>query len=227
MINNIVLNIPHSSTITDYSEWNSKDVEQEVMKWTDLYTDMLFILPDSKNIKAVVGNVSRFVCDFERLENDPLEEIGQGIIYTKFNGFERKVSQKRKGEIMNELYYPYIEKVKRCLNENSILIDCHSFPEEVAKDIDINIGYNEDWSKPSNEIIDLVHNHFYDLGYKVGINFPYSNSFSPKTDFVYPSIMIEVNKKLYLSSNNEFSPFAYKFHYKIISLYKKILQKNY
>lgn len=225
MITNILLNIPHDSTITFYDEWNSRDLKKEVMKWADLFTAKLFMTNESKNIKSVVGNVSRFVCDFERLENDPLEEIGQGIIYTKFNGFERIIPEERKQKIMKELYYPYIEKVKNSLNVNSLLIDCHSFPTEVAKDIDINFGYNDDWSKPSNKIIDLVLDHF--KGYKVGVNTPYGNSFSPKTDFVYPSIMIEINKKLYLSNNNEFRGDAYKFHFKIVSLYRKILKEHY
>ena len=32
---------------------------------------------------------SRFVCDAERLENDPLEEKGQGIIYKEYDGHKR------------------------------------------------------------------------------------------------------------------------------------------
>jgi hypothetical protein len=36
-------------------------------------------------------------------------------------------------------------------------------------------------------------------GYKVGINTPYANALAPETGYVYNSIMIEVNKRLYLN----------------------------
>ena len=71
-------------------------------------------------------------------------------------------------------------------------------------------------------------NVFHWISLKNGtINTPYSNSFAPKTDFDYPSIMIEVNKKLYLRKNNELQADAYKFHYKIVRLYKEILGSNF
>ena len=65
-------------------------------------------------------------------------------------------------------------------------------------DVDICIGYNEDWSKPSHEVIDMAVNPFMDKGYKVGVNYPYSNSETPDCDFGYHSLMLEVNKKTYL-----------------------------
>ena len=40
-------------------------------------------------LRSVVFPYSRFVCDVEPLENDAMESIGQGIIYTRYNGYER------------------------------------------------------------------------------------------------------------------------------------------
>jgi hypothetical protein len=39
---------------------------------------------------------SRFFCDVERLENDPLEKSGQGIVYTSFEGINRNLTVQEK-----------------------------------------------------------------------------------------------------------------------------------
>ena len=65
-------------------------------------------------------------------------------------------------------------------------------------DVDICIGYNEDWSKPNKETIELAVSLFEDCGYKVGINEPYSNSETPDCPFAYQSMMLEVNKRAYM-----------------------------
>jgi hypothetical protein len=69
-------------------------------------------------------------------------------------------------------------------------------------DVDSCIGYNEDWSKPNKETIELAVNLFEDDGYKVGINEPYSNSETPDCPFTYQSMMLEVNKKVYMESGS-------------------------
>ena len=47
------------------------------MRWTDWYTDELFTdsWGSDPRIRYLVGTVSRFDCDLERLENDPLEGV--------------------------------------------------------------------------------------------------------------------------------------------------------
>ena len=65
-------------------------------------------------------------------------------------------------------------------------------------DVDICVGYNEDWSKPDRGTLEWVVNLFEDNGYKVGINEPYSNSETPDCTFKYQSMMLEVNKKAYM-----------------------------
>ena len=78
-----------------------------------------------------------------------------------------------------------------------MLLDCHSFPSEMS-DVDICVGYNEDWSKPHKETIELAVSLFEDNGFNVGINEPYSNSETPECPFAYQSMMLEVNKKAYM-----------------------------
>lgn len=38
-------------------------------------------------------------------------------------------------------------------------------------------------------------------GYKTAFNKPYSNSYAPKTRFDYPSLMIELNKSIYMDAD--------------------------
>lgn len=39
-------------------------------------------------------------------------------------------------------------------------------------------------------------------GYSVGVNYPYSNSMTPRTDVPYHSMMLEVNKRIYLETDS-------------------------
>jgi hypothetical protein len=88
-------------------------------------------------------------------------------------------------------------KLKSSLCEGALLLDCHSFPEDMG-DVDICIGFNEDWSKPDKVLLEYTVNFFEDNGYSVGINYPYSNSEAPVCPFTYQSMMLEVNKRVYL-----------------------------
>ena len=96
-----------------------------------------------------------------------------------------------------QLWEGHQRKLRDNLCEGALLLDCHSFPEDQA-DVDICIGFNEDWSKPGNELLEYAANLFEDNGYSVGINYPYSNSEVPACPFAYQSMMLEVNKRVYL-----------------------------
>lgn len=200
---NLVLNIPHSSLYGIFDEkigkWrlNSFLINDVVIPHTDIFTDLVFRVKDMENITPIVFPYSRFVCDVERLENDPLEEIGQGIIYTKFKGYTRQPLTDEEKQAILQLRIEHINKLKAALNKDSILIDCHSFiAEEDDRWIDVCIGFNDDWSY-NEKVVDIVYKTFKKHGYEVSLNKPYANSIAPKMDFEYPSIMIEVNKALY------------------------------
>lgn len=205
-IQHIVLHVPHSSIegIADknLSFWpnNPKFINDSVIRLTDWYTDFVFAFNATPNLNVVRFPYSRFIVDAERLWDDPMEEIGQGIVYNDFAGFHREVPDRTKAILLN-LWKQHQTRLKKSLSEDSILIDCHSFPSDMG-DVDICIGFNDDWSYPGDDIVDMVSHLFERKGYKVGINNPYSNSISPECDFRYPSIMIEVNKKAYLHESS-------------------------
>ena len=222
---NIVLNIPHAGVkgLGSIKCDNKVNLLAEVRKWTDWYTDLIFIPEKNDRIKHIIADYSRFAVDVERLLDDPLKKKGQGIIYTKYNGQERYVDEKERIRLM-AYYYDYIDRLKSMLSEHSLLIDCHSFPSDMS-DVDICIGYNEDWSKPTDFVIDLVVESFKQYGYKVGINTPFSNAIAPETGYTYNSIMIELNKRVYLNEQTlDFNDNAPKLREQLASLYSLLLR---
>ena len=202
MYKQIVLNEPHASMEglydADKSYWqiDANFLNNVVIKWTDWHTDYLFHGINDRRITTVRFPYSRFIVDAERLWNDPMESIGQGIIYKEFEAYRRTVPAESE-QILLQLWQWHQQRLSDALQEDALLLDCHSFPEDLS-DVDICIGYNEDWSKPSKETIEMAVNHFMDKGYKVGVNYPYSNSETPDCNFCYHSLMLEVNKKAYL-----------------------------
>ena len=198
----IVLNEPHASVEGLYdnqlSFWNIDErfINDIVLKWTDWHTDFLFHGYRSENVKTIRFPYSRFIVDAERLWDDPLEQHGQGIVYKQFDGYTRTVPEENKKQLLG-LWHWHQERLRDNLCEGAMLLDCHSFPSEMS-DVDICIGYNEDWSKPNKATIELAVSLFEDSGYKVGINEPYSNSETPDCPFTYQSMMLEVNKKAYM-----------------------------
>lgn len=225
MYDNIVLNIPHSSVegIAGSGWPQEKSFFTEIRKWTDWYTDHLF-WSDTKAVTPVRFDLSRFVVDVERLENDPLESIGQGIVYHSFNGHKRILNDLVRQELMAR-YHDHINRLKSCLTPRSILVDCHSFPSEYS-DVEVCIGFNQDWSKPSEQVIDNVVEMFRNAGYRVALNIPYSNALSPRCEFDYHSLMIEVNKSTYMDENTlELTEDATRIKNVIADVYDALLNK--
>lgn len=200
---NIILNIPHSSVNGIFDDkigrWspNAFFINECVNKMTDWWTDMLFDVKDV-NYNKVIFPYSRFVCDAERLQNDPMEEMGQGIIYTNFNGFERDELSGEEKNVLKLLWETHqIELSSLIKSDDDIIIDCHSFPSEYAN-VDVCIGFNDDWSY-NQKLVDKIIDQFKKSGYSVGVNYPYSNSITPQSEHKYSSVMIEVNKRIYMN----------------------------
>lgn len=217
----IVLNIPHSSSafpdLSEFEKWSDSEMLEIYMHaWTDWHTCELFSRP---GLTSVVYPYSRFYMDVERLWDDPLEKIEQGVVYTDFHGIRRRVN---KLDYEKE-YMEHMEKYRSAgLGENCVLVDCHSFPSSVAENVDICIGFNNDGSFDKN-IVDCVCKTFEKSGYRVSMNFPYSNSLTPLNPIDYKSIMIEVNKKLYMDEDTLEKTDGYMKLYKVIDLaYKSI-----
>ena len=204
--NRIVLNEPHASIEGLYdnqlSFWciDERFINDKVLKWTDWHTDFLFHGYKSEGIRTVRFPYSRFIVDAERLWNDPLEQKGQGIVYRSFDGYTRTVPERNR-RILLGLWHWHQQRLRSSLCDGALLLDCHSFPSEMS-DVDVCIGFNEDWSRPDKETIEMSVNLFEENGYKVGVNNPYSNSETPACPFPYQSMMLEVNKKAYMEKGS-------------------------
>ena len=84
------------------------------------------------------------------------------------------------------------------------IVDCHSYGDaQIKSDIDFCLGFNDNFD--NFEMLEKMKNHLEKNGYKVGINTPYSNAIVPSQFYgneLVKSIMIEVNKRLYLDNQN-------------------------
>lgn len=217
----IILNIPHSSTFfPDMEGFNAELISNEINILTDWYTKQIF---DSNLVESKIADFSRIYCDIERFP-DELESMfikGMGIVYTHTDSGEqlRNISETKKQEIINNYYLPYHEdlskKVFEKLNkyDNCLIIDCHSFNNiPTNRDIDqapnrpdICIGSDSFHTPP--DLVEFLATYFTGLGYEVRVNSPYSGSLVPihfyNKDSRVQSVMIEINKRLYLDANNQ------------------------
>ena len=247
----IVLHIPHSGTEFFGDDVKYKDTFiQNARSVIDWYTDKLFS-PDTENnkITPIVFPFCRTVCDVERMIDDPMEEKNLGICYDShslmpINGFfkvegGKSIERYRMKDISLRHYLAHHHKMEDILlqNKGALLIDCHSFSphrtvinsedlrDSEISEVDICIGYNEDKSKPKDFVIQSIRNHFASFGYRVAINTPFSNAKTFNSVTEYKSVMIEVNKNLYMNEstlepNDNFD----NLHQQILALYDKLLK---
>ena len=205
----MILHIPHASTKFPQNHQPISDLTKSLNQLTDWYTDEIFT---SLGATRVVFDYSRLFCDVERLTNDPLEEVGRGICYK--TGFDGEIIEFDVSDEDRKLFYTkhHNKLLSVCENqlsliERCVIVDCHSFsPKQInlADDEcpDICIGVNE--KTTSNELCNIIVESFSDMGYKVKINYPFSNSILPWNDERIDgleTVMIEVNKKNYLSED--------------------------
>lgn len=210
---NLLLHIPHSSkSFPKGCQYSYQDLNKDEKRLLDYYTDDLFVpIQESENITSVVFPYCRLYCDVERLINDPLEKEGLGISYHRSPSGPSAPYDQRQFSSINDAFPLYADhhalmskNIVR-LGGQLLLIDCHSFSafpcllNPNPQDIDICIGYNDDETCPENEVIDFIVKYFQSLGYKVGINTPFSNSKTFSVPINYHSVMIEVNKRLYMN----------------------------
>jgi len=240
---NLILHIPHSSVKIPNNETTKRDKKllEIGQNLIDFYTDELFV-PEEKNehIESVIFPWCRLCCDVERLPNDPLEKEGLGISYhiTLPDGQRHTLSSSENARKMYEDFHDMvIQKIRKgdTCGPGLLLIDCHSFSSlpnllnaNPPQDIDICIGFNEDETKPNKVVIGNIQNYFIYKGYRVGINNPFSNSktFDVPGGNKYHSVMIEVNKKLYMSEETlEKTDGFLRLHNDIQELYTRLLRK--
>ncbi|MEN8122582.1 MAG: N-formylglutamate amidohydrolase [Bacteroidota bacterium] len=222
----LILHIPHSSTKIPYKDGfiiDDKLLSREITKLTDWYTDDLFY---SKDDISIVAGYSRIFCDPERFVDDKEEimaKYGMGVLYERVdNGLKmRNINPALRERIIKEFYLPHHKKLLNAVSSHlnmygeALIIDCHSFPDiPFERDLnkepnrpDINIG--TDKFHTPQQLIDFTTVFFESHNLSVGIDWPYSGTIVPLEyygkDKRVKSIMIEINRKLYLEegTNNK------------------------
>lgn len=211
----ILLHIPHSSiSFPNDSHYSFQDLDGEEKLLIDYYTDELFVPCEQKrNIDSVVFPYCRLYCDVERLVNDPLKYKGLGISYRRTVESDILPFEERSFSTLSKAFHYYADfhaKVSKKIVDMTfmnriLLIDCHSFSAHpnllnpTPLDIDICVGYNDDETRPRKKVIENIARFFESYGYKVGINEPFSNSKTFPVPVTYHSVMIEINKRLYMN----------------------------
>lgn len=219
----LVLHIPHSSSelpLLDGYVSTKDEIQDEIVRLTDWYTDDLF---DSELDDKIIAPFSRIFCDVERFVDDELEEMskfGMGVLYEKFDNGKllRIVSPELKQDVLKNYYWTHhallSKAVKTSLEqtESCLILDCHSFPaypltRAIVRDEirpDFNIG-TDSYHTPKHFIEESI-SYFETKGYTLGIDTPYSGSIVPmeyyQKDPRVNSIMLEVNRGLYLNDNS-------------------------
>ena len=220
----IITHIPHSSVAIPLEDQINflrpvTELRLETNKLNDHFTDKLF-QSDSTNVRALIFTVNRFLVDVERFEEDEFESMsakGMGALYTHDtdgNRFRADLTGSARELLLNKYYRPHHkqlavlaeEAIARC--NRALIIDAHSFPD-IPLPCDENQSSNRpdiclgtDFFHTPYWLIDVVRSHFAKHGYHVEINMPYSGTMVPlsfyKKDNRLGSVMIEINRRLYL-----------------------------
>lgn len=193
---NIVLGIPHAAGKPSDIKWtDNPEVAKAVDRWTDWFTDELFFVKHD-GISSVRGNISRFDCDVERLEHEP-DRICRFLSLCDDDSVRAVTASRWNRRLSQWFKYRYELMLAASQGDRPIILDCHSFPEDLAEDVDIDLGFNDDSSRPPDAVIAAVADIFKKAGYSVGLNRPYANAIAP-LGYQGHSLMIEINKRCYM-----------------------------
>ena len=222
----IVLHIPHASkNIPDeylkYFTLSKKDLQLELLKMTDHFTDELFNMSDPK-IHQIKFSISRLLVDVERFETDdlePMSKVGMGCIYEKtHDGKTLKNVECIKDALIKNFYNNHHEKLtkivdKKLIENNKVLIiDCHSFPKyplqyELNQEIERpEICIGTDNFHTSEKLKNSFGELFEKSNFTVKYNTPFKGSIVPhkfyNKDKEVQSIMIEIRRDLYMNEKS-------------------------
>ena len=226
----LILHIPHASENIPFKKGfviDDTKIKEEILKLTDWFTDDLF---SSKIDTQIVASFSRVFCDVERFSDDSQEEmfkLGMGALDTRCDDdtLSRVVTSELRKEILDNYYLPHHENLNKAVRtqlkeqDTCLIVDCHSFPktplfkglDQRGNRPDFNIGTDK-FHTPL-DLVKKSEDYFKNLGYTTGIDWPYSGSIVPmeyyQKDKRVKSIMLEVNRELYLEgdTNNKSSDY--------------------
>ena len=120
--------------------------------------------------------------------------------------------------IPNDSSEMIISNLSDILNEHSLLIDCYSFSSHLSR-ADVCIGFNKDWSQPTDFVIELVSRFMEKQSYITCIK-PPSLTARPKASLKKDAITVGVSKRIISDDKEGIS----KLHKDLVSLYSILVR---
>ena len=221
----ILFHIPHSSLKIPNVYWNiciknKSYIQKSNLFLCDYLTDKL--VPNKCH--KLIFKYSRLFCDVEKFKDGNKEIMakkGMGVVYTNdCDGIIAIPNYKYKRTVINSYYDKHHNKLDKIItnilkkHNKCIIVDLHSFSDEMVKKLfnsdnnpDICIGTDDIYT--NKKIANFTFEYFKKCGYSVEFNQPYSGTMIPnkyfnKKDKRLSSIMLEINKRIYLNSYNDF-----------------------
>ena len=223
----VVFHVPHASTrippeVREAIMLDDDELGRELVKLTDHHADRLLI-PEGLIAGAVKPNASRLVVDVERFLDDdrePMTRVGMGAIDTRTSDgrpLRAVPTSGQRRELLDADYHPHHGRlsatVRAALDTHgrALILDLHTFPDvplpcdldQTPERPDICIG--TDAFHTPRELRDAVLEQLSVAGFTVTVDRPYGGTMVPEPhvhrDPRVASIMIEVNRRLYLHAD--------------------------
>jgi len=199
------------------------ELQKELLRMTDAYTDELFPVTPVEAAR-VVFPISRLICDVERFPSDdsePMASRGMGVIYTRTSNGDILRAQPdaaTRQSLLDRWYWPHHSQLERMVNHIvmrsgiCLIVDCHSFPsvalsyelDQTGQRADFCVG-TDSFHTPSF-VRDVIVTAVSEAGYSVAVDTPFSGALVPLTyyhkDRRIFSVMIEVNRGIYMNEHS-------------------------
>jgi len=222
-MNKFVVHLPHCGVeipdeYRDDYFLSDEELEDNIYQYADYRTDELYEQLTS-GFDSVINPYSRLFMDPERFFEDDKESMqvkhSLGWFYENAILEKKPLRTSKNKNLIAKHYHAHHQQLTQLVEEKlqmfdrCTIIDAHSFSNERYwfhdKDVpfpDICIGF--DAYHKDELVVDTLLEIFKD--YNVAINSPYAGSLVPTKHYMkdkrVKSVMIEINKKLYLESDN-------------------------
>jgi N-formylglutamate amidohydrolase len=243
---NLILHIPHSSTRIPSREGyciTDEMLEKEILKLTDWYTDDLFENEWDVSIKTPF---SRIFCDTERFSEDSQEvmaKFGMGVLYEKTDAGKplRNLNPELRKHILDNYYEKHHSQLSECVKIHleqfgrATIVDCHSFPDKPLNRAIDKSSFRPDFNigtavfHTPRKWIEASKTFFQEKGYSLGIDRPYDGTIVPmnyyKKDKNVQSIMLEINRRLYLQEPSKEKSVHYQKTKQVVQEFLNLIRK--
>lgn len=220
----VVASIPHSSPFIPQHVRNQflisdEELTEEHRKLVDWFADELYSPIVTAGGCSLRYNVSRFVTDPERFDDDEKECMfarGMGVVYTHGTArqrIRREITTQERESLLREFYRPYHDALTKQVRHavdvfgRCIFVDCHSYqeralPYELFGDVprpDVVLG--DDATHTPAWIVEGISRLTTEAGYTFGVNGPFAGTVVPSAlygDTRVSCFMLEINRRTYM-----------------------------